>query len=83
MEFRIEWEAALDGEKLLGIETEASWFLVDQLGNMYESGPLSPPKPIAKEYTKCIPLFKVGDEWLPWEEIERRLVPPSDSEKGR
>lgn len=74
MEFRVEWEAVLNGEKMSGIESEASYFLVDQLGKMYSYGPMKPILPIDKRYTKCVPLFVVGDETIPFEEIERRLL---------
>ena len=61
--------AVIDGHKVGGIETEASWFLVDQQGKMYSYGPERPIRPISKEYTECTPLFKVGEEWLSFEEI--------------
>jgi hypothetical protein len=74
MEFRVEWEAVIDGKKMSGIEPEGSWFMVDQQGKMYSYGPMKPVQPINKAYTKCVPLFKVGDEWLPFDEIERRFI---------
>lgn len=74
MKFRVEWEAELNGEKLSGVESEASWFLVDQQGKMYSYGPMEPIRPIEKEYTKCVPLFQVGNEWLSFDEIEKRIT---------
>lgn len=74
MKFRVKWESIINGEKRAGVESEASWFLVDQQGKMYSHGPMRPVQPINHEiYTECIPLFQVGEEWLPFEEIERRL----------
>lgn len=77
MEFRVEWEAVINGEKMAGVESEASWFLVDQQGKMYSYGPMRPVQPIAQEYTKCVPLFKIGNEWLSFDEIERRITASS------
>ena len=74
MRFRVEWEAVVEGKKMSGIESEASWFLVDQQGKMYSYGPMMPILPIGHEYTKCVPLFKIGEEWLSFEEIERRIT---------
>jgi hypothetical protein len=74
VKFRVEWEAVINRKKMSGIESEGSWFLVDQQGKMYSYGPMEPVRPIDKRYKKCIPLFKVGDEWLPFDEIERRLL---------
>lgn len=75
MKFRVEWEAEINGKKMSGVESEGSWFLVDQQGKMYSHGPLEPICPIdTTMYTKCIPLFKIGNEWIPFEEIERRLL---------
>ena len=77
MEFRVEWEAEINGEKMSGVESEGSWFLVDQQGKMYSYGPMKPIRPVDPAYTKCVPLFKIGNEWLSFEEIERRITTAS------
>jgi len=74
MKFRVEWEAEINGKKMSGVETEASWFLVDQQGKMYSGGPMRQIRPIEPSYTKCVPLIKIGDEWLPCDEIEQRIT---------
>jgi hypothetical protein len=73
MTFRVEWEAVINGNAVSGVESEASWFLVDQQGKMYSYGPMRPVKPIDSSYTKCQPLIKIGKEWFSVREIERRL----------
>jgi hypothetical protein len=74
MQFRIEWEAIIDGKPVSGIETEASWFLMDQTGGIWSYGPMLSPTLVSDDYTKCIPLIKINDEWLSIEEIEKRLT---------
>lgn len=74
MKFRVEWEAEIDGDLISGVETEASWFLIDQHGFMYEYGPCNPIRPVGESYKKCVPLFKIGEEWISFDEIERRLT---------
>jgi len=73
MKFRVKYEIEINGETHSGIETEASWFLVDQQGNMYSYGPMEPVRPIEKEYKLAIPLIKINNEWLAISEIEARL----------
>lgn len=74
IKFRVKYEIELNGKSLKGIETEASWFLIDQRGNMYSHSPTEPIRPIPKEYYKsAIPLVKIGEEWLSINEIEQRL----------
>lgn len=74
MKFRVDYEAVVSGETLSGVETEASWFLVDQCGKMYFHGPMEPIRPIGREYTRCEPLIQLGDEWLSIEQITDRLA---------
>ena len=75
MKLRVKYEIELHGERHSGIESAASWFLIDQQGNMYSHSPMEPIRPIEKEYYKsAIPLIKIGEEWLSIEEIEQRLT---------
>jgi len=68
MKFRVKWK--LGDEE--GIEPEASWFLMDQQGNFWTYGPLSPPRQVAKgEYDELTPLIQIGGRWLSVAEIER------------
>ena len=71
--FKVKYKFVLDGEEKEGIESEASWYLVDQQGNMYSYGPMRPVKPIDDCYLECEPLFKINGEWLSIAEIELRL----------
>ena len=73
LQYRVEYEFEIDGKKYSGVETEASWFYIDQKGAFYDSGPLRPISPVGKKYTKLIPLIKIGTEYLSVEEIEKRL----------
>ena len=73
MKFKVKWEAEVSGKKFSGVESTASWFLVDQQGKMYSYGPMEPIRPIGKAYTKCEPLIQIGEEWLSISEIEERI----------
>ena len=57
--FRVYYEYEIDGEIHNGIESEASWFLLTQSGELLQHGPLSPLRD-CKEYKKLIPLFYTG-----------------------
>ena len=54
--FRIYYEYEIDGKIHKGIESEASWFLLTQSGELLQHGPLKPLRD-CKEYKKLIPLF--------------------------
>ena len=73
LQFRVEYEFEIDDRKYSGVETEASWFYIDQRGEFYDSSPLRPISPVGEKYTKLIPLIKIGDEYLSVDEIEKRL----------
>lgn len=74
MNFRVQFKAQLpNGQILEGIESEASWFLIDQCGNFYSHGPMKSITPCRKEYIELVPLIKIGNEYLTIEEIEERL----------
>ena len=57
--FRVYYEYEIDGEIHRGIESEASWFLLTQSGELLQHGPLEPLRD-CKEYKKLIPLFYTG-----------------------
>ena len=59
-------------KRISGIESEQSYFLVDQQGNMYEYSPMRPIVPINDLYLECEPLIKIGEEWLSIKEIEKK-----------
>jgi len=74
MQFRVLWEAEIDGKIHEGIEPEGSWFLIDQQGKMFVHGPCEPIRPVgAKEYIDLVPLIKINNEWLAIDEIEKRI----------
>jgi len=57
--FRVYYEYEIDGEIHKGIESEASWFLLTQSGELLQHGPLDPVRS-CKEYKKLIPIFYIG-----------------------
>ena len=57
--FRVYYEYEIDGEIHKGIESESSWFLLTQSGELLQHGPLEPLRD-CKEYKKLIPLFYTG-----------------------
>ena len=57
--FRVYYEYVIFGEIHKGIESEASWFLLTQSGELLQHGPLSPLRD-CNEYKKLIPLFYTG-----------------------
>jgi len=73
LKFRIKYKFTLPGEEQQsGVETEASWFLLTQQGELLSHGPMRPIKPVTG-YDECIPLIMIGGEWLSVEEIEKRI----------
>ena len=77
----MKWEAEIDGKIQGGIEEEASWFLVDQRGGFYDSGPTRPPRSCDEKYRKLVPLIKIKNEYLSVDEIERRMDDPGKFNK--
>jgi len=73
MQFRVKYKFEADGEIQEGIESEASWFLIDQQGNFYNYEPMGPIHPVSEEYTELIPLIKIGDKWLSVEEVQAEI----------
>jgi hypothetical protein len=71
--FRVRYKFEINGHESEGIEEEASWFYLDQRGNFYSNGPMSPIKPCGREYKELIPLLKVNDEYLTINEIEKKI----------
>ncbi len=67
MKYRVKWKK--DGEE--GVESEASWFLVDQQGKFWAYGPMTPVRMVSRaEYDELTPLIQIGGRWLSVEEIE-------------
>ena len=76
MKFKVKYKFRDESspEPYEGIESEASWFLIDQRGNFYSHGPIEPIKPIKDgTYEELIPLIKIGEEYLSVKEIEERI----------
>ena len=71
--FKVRYIFQFNGGLKAGIESEASWFLVDQQGEMYSYGPMKPIRPVSESYTECEPLLKINNEWLSIEEIEKKI----------
>lgn len=82
LQFRVKYKGTLpNGKEIEGIEEEASWYLVDQVGRFYSYGPMSPVTPCNMDfYDELAPLIKVNDEYLTIEEISVRM---SNMEKAR
>lgn len=74
LQFRVKYKFRLNDEIREGIETEASWFYLDQRGGFYSSSPMRPITPCEKDYDELIPLIKINDEYLTIEEISDRLL---------
>ena len=74
LQFRVRYEFEIEGRTRKGIETETSWYYIDQRGNFYSNAPF---KPIAEcdmnIYKELTPLIKINDEYLSVEEIEKRI----------
>jgi hypothetical protein len=67
MRFKVRWKKDNDE----GIESEASWFLIDQQGHFYVHGPMEPIRMVEKgEYDELIPLIQIDDKWLTIEDIK-------------
>ena len=72
--FKVRYEFEIEGRAHKGIETEASWYYLDQRGNFYSNAPF-------KEIVECdmsiykelTPLIKINNEYLSIKEIERRI----------
>lgn len=73
MIFKIRFEAKVGKEVIKGIQSEAGWYMINQQGRIYESGPLQPIRKCGDEYIKIEPLIKINDEYLTIEEIEQRI----------
>ena len=77
--WQLDFAATLPwGEEIKGVESEGSWFLIDQRGKVWEYGPAKAPAPLGNEYTRAIPLLKVGDNYMTWAEIISRLAAQKD-----
>ena len=74
LQFRVRYTFEIDGVEREGIETEASWYYIDQRGCFYSNRPFQPIMPIREGvYKELQPLIKIGDEYLTVEEIEERM----------
>jgi uncharacterized phage protein (TIGR01671 family) len=58
--FRVWCEFEVKGEMVSCMESEASWFLLTQTGQLMEYGPMRPPHRLSGAYKKAIPLFFAG-----------------------
>lgn len=79
MKFKIKFKAEMNGRIIEGIESEASWFLIDQQGKFYSYGPLKGIISCGDEYLEMEPLIKINDEYLTIKEIEKRIKPKQNS----
>lgn len=73
LNFQVKFKAKVNGKLIEGIETEASWFLIDQRGNFYSHAPMRPIESCEQVYEYIEPLIKINDEYLSISEIEKRL----------
>lgn len=58
--FRVYCEFEFDKEIYKSMESEASWFLITQVGELWSYGPMQRPSPLGKKYRKAIPLLLTG-----------------------
>ena len=73
LRIRVKWKAKIGATIQEGIETEASWFLFDQAGGVYASGPFTPPAPCEDDYIELIPLIKIKDQYMSVGDIESMI----------
>lgn len=87
MRFKVKYKMTCDRNIHRGIDGLDSWYLVDQQGIMYTSGPMQPLKIVGNEYVECEPMIQIGSEWLTVDEIKKKLnapgcmIPEGDREK--
>ena len=60
IKFRVWCEFEFSGNSVKCMESEASWFLLTQIGKLWTRDPGEAPRPLEKEYKKTIPLFYTG-----------------------
>lgn len=70
--FRVKCRFSVRDSVYTREESEAGWYLVDQMGRFYTYGPVESPKPCLDEALLEIKI-KIGSEWLTIAEIEARL----------
>ena len=70
LKIRVKWKATIEGNKLEGIESEASWFLFDQRGGVYSTGPFKPPTRCEKQYDELTPLILIKGRYMSISDIE-------------
>jgi len=74
LQFKVKWQAKINGEIFSGIEETSSWYFIDQRGNFYSCDPLGSFNLCDMDtYTKLTPIIKINNEFLTIEEIEERL----------
>jgi len=71
--FRVKFKWDIDGKVTEGIVEESSWYLMDQRGGFYVSGPFQPPTPCDEEHSEFTALLLINGEYLTISEIEERL----------
>ncbi len=77
MQFRVKYKInhpTLD-DPIEGVETEASWYLIDQRGNFYSHSPMKPIESCdMRMYEELTPLILINGEYLTIKEIEERIM---------
>jgi len=74
LQFRVRYEFEIEGQTHKGVETEASWYYLDQRGKFYYNAPFKPIVECDMDiYKELTPLIKINNEYLSIEEIERRI----------
>jgi len=68
---KFKWN--IDGKITEGIAEESSWYLMDQRGGFYASGPFQPPTSCDEEHSEFTALILINGEYLSVEEIEKKL----------
>jgi hypothetical protein len=76
---RVKWKANINGRTMEGVETEASWFMFNQIGTVFLTGPLRGPTPCNDLYEELTPLIKIGEKFMSVKEIESAIIPPYES----
>lgn len=71
LQFRVKYKVQMPEKMVEGIETEASWYYLDQRGKFYSNAPMRPIIPCDMDmYEELTPLIKIGEKYMSVDEIE-------------
>ena len=71
--FIVKYVFEVNNKRVEGIEKESGWYYIDQRGNILEASPLKPPEECQAAYNYIQPFFKINDNYLSIDEIEKLI----------